>query len=81
MLINVLVYRIYLYEDNITIIFNTQDRTFTNKIPSIENIEGVFIQKCDEINIINENLDSSHLGKNVLPKIIYFNLFPKSIFF
>lgn len=67
MLINVLVYRIYLYEDNITIIFNTQDRTFTNKIPSIENIEGVFIQKCDETNIINENLDSSHLGKNVLP--------------
>lgn len=71
MIINVLVYRIYLYDNNLTIIFNTQDRTFTNKIPSIENIEGVFFQKNDSIDIMNENIDSSYLGKNVLPKVTH----------
>lgn len=69
MIINVLVYRIYLYDESLTIIFNTQDRTFTNKIPSIENIEGVFLQKNDSVNIVNENINSSHLGNNVLPNL------------
>lgn len=67
MIINVLVYRIYLYDESLTIIFNTQDRTFTNKIPSIENIEGVFLQKNETLYVVNENINSSHLGNNVLP--------------
>lgn len=81
MIINVLVYRIYLYDNNLTIIFNTQDRTFTNKIPSIENIEGVFFQKNDSIDIMNENIDSSYLGKNVLPlKIKYITMKKKKCY-
>lgn len=67
MIINVLIYRIYLYDNNLTIIFNTQDRTFTNKIPPIENIEGVFIQNNVLTNSINENEKGSFLGNDVLP--------------
>lgn len=67
MIVNVLVYRIYLYDDSLTIIFNTQDRTFTNKIPSIENLEGVLFYQNDLVSIENKNINSSFLGNNVLP--------------
>lgn len=39
MLVNVLIYRVYLYDDSLTIIFNTQDKPYTEKIPLIEELE------------------------------------------
>ena len=39
MLVNVLIYRVYLYDDNLTIIFNTQNKAYTGKIPLIEELE------------------------------------------
>ena len=39
MLINVLIYRVYLYDDNLTIIFNTQNKPYKEKIPLIEELE------------------------------------------
>ena len=39
MIVNVLINRIYLYDDNITIFFNTQDKEFKSKVPTIEDIE------------------------------------------
>jgi DNA invertase Pin-like site-specific DNA recombinase len=43
-IINVLVYKVYLYDDDndITIIFTIQDKAFKGKIPSIEVIESSF---------------------------------------
>ena len=44
MLINVLINKVYLYDDNITIIFNTKEQqNKTVKIPSIEEIESSFL--------------------------------------
>lgn len=45
MIINTLVNRVYLYDDKLTIIFNSQERTFATKMPSIEMIEGSFLGK------------------------------------
>ena len=42
MLINTLVNKIYLYEDNVTIIFNTQEHQVDIKVPSINEIEGSY---------------------------------------
>lgn len=39
MLVNVLVNKIYLYDDHITIFFNTQDKEFSSKVPTIEEAE------------------------------------------
>lgn len=39
MLVNVLIYKIYLYDDNMTIIFSTQNKPYTEKIPLIEELE------------------------------------------
>ena len=39
MLVNVLIYKVYLYDDNLTIIFNTQNKPYKNKIPLIEELE------------------------------------------
>lgn len=39
MLVNVLISKVYLYDDNITIIFNTQNKPYTEKIPLIEELE------------------------------------------
>ena len=39
MLVNVLINKIYLYDDNITIFFNTQDKEYTSKVPTIEEAE------------------------------------------
>lgn len=42
-IINVLVYKVYLYDDNdITILFTIQNKVFEGKIPSIEDIESSF---------------------------------------
>lgn len=39
MLVNVLISKIYLYDDNITIIFNTQNKPYKEKTPLIEELE------------------------------------------
>lgn len=39
MLVNVLINKIYLYDDNITIFFNTQDKEYSSKVPTIEEAE------------------------------------------
>ena len=39
MLINALIYKVYLYDDSLTIIFNTQNKPYTEKIPLIEELE------------------------------------------
>ena len=40
MLVNVLIYKVYLYDNNLTIIFNSQDKPYKEKIPSIGEIEA-----------------------------------------
>lgn len=40
LLINTLINKIYLYDDSITIIFNTQDKPYEKKIPRINDIES-----------------------------------------
>lgn len=40
LLINTLVYKVYLYDDSITIIFNTQNKTYEKKIPRVSDIES-----------------------------------------
>lgn len=39
MLVSVLINKIYLYDDNITIFFNTQDKEYNSKVPTIEEAE------------------------------------------
>ena len=39
MLVNVLIYKVYLYDDSLTIIFSTQNKPYTEKIPLIEELE------------------------------------------
>ena len=39
MLVNVLISKIYLYDDNITIIFNTQNKPYKEKTPLIEELD------------------------------------------
>ncbi len=39
MLINTLIYKVYLYDDSLTIIFNTQNKPYNEKIPLIEELE------------------------------------------
>lgn len=39
MLINTLIYKVYLYDDNLIIYFNTQDKPYVEKIPLIEELE------------------------------------------
>ena len=39
LLVNVLINKIYLYDDNVTIFFNTQDKEYSSKVPTIEEAE------------------------------------------
>ena len=39
MLVNVLINKIYLYDDNVTIFLNTQDKEYSIKVPTIEEVE------------------------------------------
>ena len=41
-LINSLINKVYLYDDNLTIIFNSQNKPYKEKIPLIEEIEKKF---------------------------------------
>ena len=45
MLINTLINKVYLYDDNILIIFNTQDKPYEKKIPRIEVLESSLLGK------------------------------------
>ncbi len=40
MLVNMLVYKVYLYDDNITIVFTTQNRYYEEKVPKLSEIES-----------------------------------------
>lgn len=40
LLINTLIYQVFLYDDSITIVFNTQDKTYEKKIPRPEVLES-----------------------------------------
>lgn len=42
-LINTLINKVYLYDDNITIVFNTQDKPIEKKVPTIETLESSFL--------------------------------------
>lgn len=43
LLVNTLIYKVYLYDDGITIYFNTQDKPIEKKIPTIEMVESSFL--------------------------------------
>ena len=45
LLINTLIYQVYLYDDEITIIFNTQSKPITKNIPRINVLESSFLGK------------------------------------
>jgi len=49
-LINVLINKVYLYDDEITIMFNTQDKEYKKKLPSIDEIETALAKedKCSD---------------------------------
>lgn len=40
MLVNMLVYKVYLYDDNITIVFTTQNRYYEERVPQLSEIES-----------------------------------------
>lgn len=42
-LINVLVYKVYLYDDNATIVFTTQNKVYGDKVPKLSDIESSFL--------------------------------------
>ena len=49
MLINVLIYKVYIYDDNITIIYNSNWKTIETKIPKQKELEKMFqVQKNGE---------------------------------
>ncbi len=55
MIINSLVNKVYIYDDTLTIVFNTQDKDLTIKMPSIEELEEQF------------SSNSSFYGNNARP--------------
>ena len=42
MIVNSLINKIYVYDDNITILFNTQDKEMSETIPTIDELESSF---------------------------------------
>ena len=44
-LINGLVNKVYLYEDNVMIVFNTQDKPIDKKVPEVETLDSSFMGK------------------------------------
>lgn len=43
MIINMLIYKVYLYDDNITIVFTTQDKYYEERIPILSELESSFM--------------------------------------
>ena len=69
MIVNVLVYKVYLYDDHFTIIYTIQNENgerVTKDIPLIEDMENTF-----------KNQESSFLGNNDEPKHSFVELFEK----
>lgn len=64
-----LIYKIYLYDDNLTIIYNTQDRTFITRVPTIEQIDNSFFENKGLISEVNNMNIGSYNGKGVLPNV------------
>lgn len=44
-LINTLVNNVYLYDDNVMIVFNTQDNPIDKKVPEVETLESSLMGK------------------------------------
>lgn len=44
-LINTLVNKVYLYDDNVMIVFNTQDKPIEKKVPKVETLESSLMGK------------------------------------
>lgn len=42
-MISILIDRVFLYDDNITIVFNTQDKSYEAKMPDIKELESSFM--------------------------------------
>lgn len=42
-IINMLVYKVYLYDDNITIVFTTQNKFYSEKVPKLSEMESSFL--------------------------------------
>lgn len=69
-LINVLIYKIYLYDNNLTIIYNANGKAVEKKIPNISELEESFqAQKSDFCSNMGNNAQPNFPYKN---KIIYF---------
>ena len=67
MIVNVLVYEVYLYNDHLIIIYTIQNEDgerVISKIPSISKLENLF-----------KNKSSSFLGKNAEPIRVFVELF------
>lgn len=62
MLVNVLISKVYLYDDNITIIFNTQNKPYNEKIPLIEELE----EKLGASSYKVRSAQPSHVATSVL---------------
>lgn len=45
LLINTLINKIYLYDDNLIVVFNTQDKPLEKKIPRIEVLESSLLEE------------------------------------
>ena len=43
MLINMLVYKVFLYDDNLTIVFTTQNKFYSERIPKLSELESSFL--------------------------------------
>lgn len=61
MLINVLIYKVYIYDDNITIIYNSNGKHVEKKVPNINELEHCF--KAQQFDYC------SNKGNNAQPKI------------
>jgi len=60
MLVNVLISKIYLYDDNITIIFNTQNKPYTEKTPLIEELEEKLVASSYKVRPAQPSQKSSY---------------------
>ncbi len=61
MLINMLVYRVYVYDDNITIIFTLENKEVTARVPDITKIESSYLGKSPQpirvfVELLEKNL-------------------------
>jgi len=71
MLINALINKVYLYDDFIRVIFNTQDKPFESKVPTIEEIENLVQSPDLPTNMVSYELSIIN-GKDISDKCIHY---------